>query len=175
MILSHQTLLKRFQELVPINGDVCLVNPASIDIRVGKLCRVYNKIENDGEGRWIDLCLDGTTTENPAWIVPGEFWLVPTFETLAVPVDLAMELKLKSSRAREGYNHSLAFWFDPGWYGVGTMELSTLCGRIPIFHGMKIAQIIYHKLDESCDKPYQGKYQKASSVENSKCNEVKRI
>ena len=173
MILSHQTLIKRLPELLPLHSDVSMVNPASIDIRVGMKCRVYNCVAFGGQGRWADVCLDGTGKENPGWIVPGEFWLVPTYETLAVPLDLAMELKLKSSRAREGYNHSLAFWFDPGWYGVGTMELSTLAGRIPIFYGMKIAQIIYHKLDEPCDKPYEGKYHNATSVEQSKCNEVK--
>lgn len=160
MILSYQTLVKRHAELIPMecDRDESLINPASIDIRVGHTC-----ILNGSE-----ISLFGHTEKTPLLIRRNDFVLVSTLEILAVPIDLAMELKLKSSRAREGWNHSLAFWFDPGWYGIGTMELTVLVPALAIFSGMKMAQLIYHKLDEPCLKPYVGKYHKATTVESAK-------
>lgn len=161
MILSYQTLLNRHKELIPLekDRDVALINPASIDIRVGYSVMNVNAVLWD---------ISDKTKEEPFWMEKGEFFLVETLETMAVPIDLVMEMKLKSSRAREGYNHSLAFWFDPGWYGVGTMELTSLAQRVPLYPGLRIAQIIYHKLDEPCIKPYVGKYQNAIGVETAK-------
>lgn len=87
-----------------------------------------------------------------------------------VPNDLAMELKLKSSRAREGFDHSLAFWFDPGWSGVGTMEIHNMnrLQSLTLTYGMRFAQCIYHKLDVPVTTAYQGRYQNATSVEAAK-------
>lgn len=160
MILSYQTLLKRHKELIPLEFDrnVSLINPASIDIRIGREL-IWGKYKVD---------LETTSEQNPVYLYKGEFYLISTLEVLAVPIDLAMELKLKSSRAREGFNHSLAFWFDPGWYGIGTMEITSLVNSVRIWKGMKIAQLIYHKLDEPCIKSYVGKYQNALTVETAK-------
>lgn len=162
MILSHQTLFLRLLELIgDEHRDPALINPASIDIRVG------NELQAES-GPMIDL--GRYSAGRPYWFQPGEFVLVSTLERLRVPLDLAVELKLKSSRAREGYNHSLAFWFDPGWDGIGTMELKNYNQRkpLPLYSGLRIAQIVVHQLDEPCAMPYVGRYNGASSVEASK-------
>lgn len=155
MILSDTTLHQRLHELIG-DPDHELVNPASVDIRIGR----YVKYEDSMEP-W-DLLTDG-----PYILQPKEFVLVDTYETLMVPIDLAVELKLKSSRAREGFNHSLAFWFDPGWCGVGTMEIENICRikSLTLTHALRFAQIIVHKLDRPAQKPYAGKYQHAIAVE----------
>lgn len=103
-------------------------------------------------------------------LIPNEFVLIETYETLKVPNGYAVELKMKSSRAREGLDHSLAFWFDPGWHGVGTMELKNVSRFQNIFlkPQMRVAQIIVHRLSGDAEKPYAGRYQNASSVEGSK-------
>lgn len=87
-----------------------------------------------------------------------------------VPNDLAVELKLKSSRAREGFDHSLAFWFDPGWDGIGTLEIHNMnrLQTLTLEYGMRFAQIIVHKLDVPVTNPYAGRYQNATSVEAAK-------
>lgn len=156
-VLCDFTLHERLHELI-LEPDHSLVNPASVDIRIGR----YVKRE---WGQQWDLAQDG-----PYRLGPGEFLLASTYEHLLVPRDLAVELKLKSSRAREGFNHSLAFWFDPGWSGIGTMEISNLnrAKTLVLEYGMRFAQIIVHKLDQPVLKPYDGRYQNATSVEAAK-------
>lgn len=156
-ILSDTTLRQRIHELIT-EPDLELVNPASIDIRIGR----HLKYEHDST--W-DLVEDG-----PYLLQPKEFVLVGTYEHLLVPKDLVVELKLKSSRAREGFDHSMAFHFDPGWSGIGTMEIHNMnrLATLTLTYGMRFAQCIYHKLDVPCIATYQGRYQNATSVEAAK-------
>ena len=156
MILSSRGITERLSELVyPAEPE--RINPASLDIRVGA---------------WvIDECGARIPIFNkPYTLLPGEFVLVETYERIKVPEDLAVELKLKSSIAREGYNHSLAFWFDPGWDGIGTMEVSNLnrARSLQLEYGMPFAQLIFHKLSSVPLELYSGKYQGANTVEDAK-------
>lgn len=158
-VLSDVTLHERLHELFYYPDEQReLVNPASVDIRIGQ----YLKYED--ESQW-DLLSQG-----PYLLRPKEFVLVSTYEHLMVPNDLAVELKLKSSRAREGFDHSLAFWFDPGWDGIGTLEVHNMnrYKSLILERGMRFAQIIVHKLDRPVEKGYSGRYQNATSVEAAK-------
>lgn len=160
MILPYQELMERGlrgELLDPFDPN--MVNPASIDICIGNSL-IYRGVSCDITGR---------TIENPIWLERGGFMLISTLERLKVPLDCAMDLRLKSSRARAGYDHALAFWFDPGWDGIGTLEITNNgYETLPIYPGLRIGQIIYHRLLEPCQKPYAGRYQTATSVEGAK-------
>lgn len=160
MILPYQELMERGlrgELLDPFKPE--MVNPASIDICIG-VSNIYRGVECDITGR---------TAENPIYLEPGAFMLVSTLERLKVPLDCAMDLRLKSSRARAGYDHALAFWFDPGWDGIGTLEIKNIgYEMLPIYPGLRIGQIIYHRLTAVCEKPYTGRYHAAASVEGAK-------
>jgi dCTP deaminase len=129
----------------------------------------YNTPWQTPSNFWIKD-ISGYNKEVPFWIQPGVFFLAETLEHIHVPNGYCMELKLKSSRAREGYNHSLAFWVDPGWDGILTMELQNITNlhQLPVYPGLKIAQLIYHKMDAPAIKPYEGKYQNSNSVSASR-------
>jgi deoxycytidine triphosphate deaminase len=83
---------------------------------------------------------------------------VPTLEWLMVPNGYAVELKLKSSCARQGYDPSMAVWLDPGWCGVGTMGIrnATRFTPLPMECGMRLAQIVVHQLDQPAVRPHRG-------------------
>jgi len=167
--------------------DPDLLNPASIDIRIGskllvESARTYlstcGKCGNPQgiagitprDAGWLAYDLSRTNGDRPYMLRPGEFVLAETLETIQVPLDCALECKLKSSRAREEFNHSLAFWFDPGWSGVGTLELCNVSQyrTLPLYFGMRICQVIVHKLDRPPEIPYSGRYQHATGVEGPK-------
>ena len=57
---------------------------------------------------------------------PGGFVLAATAEWIRVPVSMESVFQLKSSRGREGYEHALAGYIDPGFHGRVTLELSNL-------------------------------------------------
>lgn len=175
MILPYQDLMKLGKEgklVSPFNESQ--VNPASYDICIGDniILERQDFNPNDGDSKrsiFYKRNIEFTTEENPWIIDPGECFLAETLESLMVPNNMAMELKLKSSMARRGWNHALAFYFDPGWSGIGTMEIMNVnrYQSLPIWSGMRFAQIIYHLLTAECEKPYKGRYQNANTVESA--------
>jgi dCTP deaminase len=137
--------------------DPAFLNPASIDIRIGRSVIME-------ECQPIQISSYGLV------VMPGEWLLVETYESFNVPNGYAMDLRLKSSIARQGWNHSLAFWVDPGWRGRLTMEIQNIRRGRPLnlMVGQRFGQIIVHKLSGPAAKPYQGKYNNATGVEGPK-------
>ncbi len=160
MVLSDGALYRILPQLFPDHADPALVNPASIDIRIGRKGRI-----EAGMNIWRDVDLTAALG-----LFPKQFMLVETLERICVPNGYVVELKLKSSRAREGFNHSLAFWFDPGWDGIGTMEIQNVTDYqvLPVYYGLRFGQIIVHELDALAINPYNGRYQGATGVEGAK-------
>src|SRR5258708_39494705 len=141
--------------------DEALVNSASIDIRFGR-----DIIQEIGPDQFIEVKIP----DEGIWLEPGEFILINTYERISVPNGYAVSMYLKSSTARKGINHLLAFWADPGWDGYLTMEIKNelrYTKRL-IKPGMKVGQIVVEKLNGLSAKPYAGKYQNAASVEGAK-------
>jgi dCTP deaminase len=159
MVLSDLSLWKLLNELIR-DPDPDLVNPASIDIRVGP-----EMLLEVGPERFKTMDL----TTGPVHLQPGDFALVPTLEWLMVPNGYAVELTLKSSRARQGYGQSTALWLDPGWCGVGTMEIrnATRQTPLPLAGGMRIARIVVHQLDQPAVRPHRGPDQGARGPERT--------
>jgi dCTP deaminase len=138
------------------------MNPASIDICIGR-----NALYDDG--RALELLPFSIEQNGEIVVQPLEFVLIETYESLHVPDWCAVELRLKSSIARMGFNHSLAFWFDPGWNGIGTMEIfNQRSVPLTLRYMQRFAQVIVHRLDGPCDNPYRGRYQGAQAVEAAK-------
>jgi dCTP deaminase len=166
-ILCDRDLMALMRDGLIEDPDYALINPASIDIRVGHnviLEDDSDKLANSGMNRKQTLPSDGM------YVWPGQLVLVDTFETFNVPNGYAMDLRLKSSTARRGWNHSLAFWADPGFRGKLTMEINNSLKRGPLMlvPGQRFAQIIVHKLSGLSASPYAGRYQDATTVEAAK-------
>lgn len=181
ILVDHQ-LRALLPYLVPNDDerDESLINPASLDIRVGAQVR-KGELLYDLKAQTVQVVTDkGRPVTDPepffasperpgVLMLPGDFALVSCYERIHVPNDMAMDLRLKSSRAREGWNHSLAFWVDPGWDGYLTMELQNVGGsELYLVYGQRMAQVILHVLHGTPDKPYAGRYQGATGVEGSK-------
>jgi dCTP deaminase len=123
--------------------DPALVNPASLDVRLGNTLL----IESAQSPQLVPYPLEHHSQEHPYMMRPGEFVLAQTLEVFDIPVDLAAQFVLKSSRAREGIEHLLAGFADPGFNGsVMTLELhnSRQLHAVPIWPGMKIGQMIFY-------------------------------
>lgn len=161
MILSDLWLKDMLDRGLIEDPDYSLINPASIDIRVGYSARV-----EVAHGSWEDCDLRG----GGLILRPGTFANVATLESFDVPNGYALDLRLKSTTARRGLDHSLAFWVDPGWKGVLTMELRNVLqyNAITLSPGDRIAQVIVHRLTGPAERPYSGRYQGAKNVEGAK-------
>lgn len=164
-ILSDVDLLRKYSHIITSNRDRGLVNAASIDLRIG-----HSLLEERTANVWKSIDLTGTTKEQPYILDPQDFVLVATLEEVHIPNGYAGIVRLKSSRARQGYNHCNAGFIDPGWRGVLTMELKneTRLTPLPIYLGLRIAQLTLTTLIRDAKNLYAGLYQNATSVEPCK-------
>ena len=128
------------------------INPASIDVRLGKNLMIEGPHEEDLE--LIDI--SAYTKENPYLLHPGEFVLAETIEKFRIPDRISAQFVLKSSRAREGYQHLLAGWIDPGYRGRLTLEIKNIrrYHPIPLWEGLRIGQIVFHHMSQVPVKSY---------------------
>ena len=125
-----------------------LINPASLDVRLGG----HLMIEVADTKDFVNVDISHRTSKNPYRLMPGEFCLAETEEIFHIPDTLSAQFVLKSSRAREGYENLLAGWIDPG-FGLTkgsrlTLELVNARRHwdLPLYPGMKIGQIVFFKM-----------------------------
>lgn len=138
------------------------LNPASYDITLGDKVLVENMA-----GEWVEHSL-------PYTLQPGEFVLLSSREYFNIPEYMEAQVQLKSSRAREGYEHLLAGYIDPGFSGNITLEVKNVkrYGTLPLVASMRLCQIRFMKVDMPCRKSYKetGHYMYNKGVHKSKVN-----
>lgn len=173
ILVDHEirNLCENQNLVTPYNPE--LINPSSLDIRLGNNLIVHVK----GDGYFTRLCkkltgqeilepcekfldISNRTKENPYILKPNEFVLAETLEYFNIPANFGVDMKLKSSRAREGLSHALAGWVDNGFHGVLTLELKNYSQykTIGIYPGLRIGQMIFYR-SETPEKTYaNGRY-----------------
>lgn len=143
--------------------DPEMINPASIDVTLGDQILV----ENDS-GSFTPCNIKHETFYMP----PGAFILAHTAEYIRVPANLECVFQLKSSRGREGYEHALAGYIDPGFMGRVTLELSNVrrFKELPLRSGMRIGQLRFAKVDAIPMRSYAvtGRYCGDEGVQESR-------
>ena len=148
--------------------DPALVNPASLDVRLGHTLL----IEGAESRAMVQFPFHLHSEEDPYLMVAGQFVLAPTLEFVRVPETCNAQFVLKSSRAREGIEHLLAGYLDPGFHGVVTLELhnSRQLHAVPIWPGMKIGQLVFSQMLAPPERSYAvtGRYQGDRTVMESR-------
>ena len=127
--------------------DEALVQPASVDLRLG------DSLRDPPQHLTEEVKVTG---DEPFVIHPGEFALGRTMEWVELPDDIVARIEGKSSLGRLGLIvHATAGFCDPGWKGTLTLELANLT-RVPIllYHGLAIAQLSFMALDVPAERPY---------------------
>lgn len=139
--------------------DPDLIQPASIDVRLDRVFRVFNSHRHthiDPGCQQKGLTELVRVAESGFLLHPGEFALGSTIEAVTLGAGLAGRLEGKSSLGRLGLLvHSTAGFIDPGFSGHVTLELSNV-NRIPIrlWVGMKIGQLCVIRLTSPAARPY---------------------
>ncbi len=154
MILpDHEIRRLCTEEAMVVPFDPELLNPASLDVTLGNHLMV--EVEHTPELQLVEI--GHHTQDEPYWLAPGEFVLAETREIFNLPDHVAAQFVLKSSRAREGLEHLLAGYCDPGWHGSRlTLELhnSRRLHSIALWPGMKIGQMVFHSLAGRPERSY---------------------
>lgn len=174
MILSDRDILHRIEQgdmVEPFNPG--LLQPASVDLRLGNEFRVF---ERSGEAI-VDLAdpVDITKlvrVEDSEYFTlhPGEFVLGHTYEKIRLPDDLVARVEGKSSLGRLGlFVHITAGYVDPGFHGRITLEMHCVHPLAIRLRPMcAIAQVSFHQLSSTAINVYEGRYQGDASVAPSR-------
>jgi dCTP deaminase len=93
-------------------------------------------------------------------IWPGHSVRVDAVERLNMPLDVMGFLLSKSTWARLHVESSGTI-VEPGWRGVLRLEINMHSGLAPVHikAGTGLVQIVFHRLEEATEQPYEGKYQ----------------
>lgn len=169
MILADWEITARCEVGMVTPFDPELVNPASLDVRLGQFIRIESAQSPDLVLIDLELWKD---RQGPYLLRPGQFILAETMETFNLPDDIAAQFMLKSSRAREGLEHLMAGYCDPGWHGSRlTMELhnSRQLHPVALWPGMKIGQMVFHRMSSKPLRSYAetGRYNNHATVHQS--------
>jgi dCTP deaminase len=140
--------------------DDGMVQPASVDLRLGHSFRVFHNhrasaIDLRDPPRNLTEQVE-IAEDEPFLIHPGEFVLGRTLEWIELPGDVVARIEGKSSIGRLGLIvHATAGFVDPGWKGTLTLEITNLT-RIPIklWANLPIAQLSFMTLDRPAERPY---------------------
>jgi dCTP deaminase len=159
-VLSDGTIMRLVREgRIKIDPwDEALVQPASVDLRLGDSFRVfhnYRVTSIDLREPPRNLTEEVKVSDGEPFVIhPGEFALGRTMEWVELPEDIVARIEGKSSLGRLGLIvHATAGFCDPGW--KGTLELNNLT-RVPIklYAGLAIAQLSFMTLDAPALRPY---------------------
>jgi dCTP deaminase len=140
--------------------DGTMVQPASVDLRLGTSFRVFHNhritaIDLADPPRNLTELVEVDDDESFV-IHPGEFVLGRTQEHVELPDDIVARIEGKSSLGRLGLIvHATAGFVDPGFKGTLTLEITNLT-RVPIilWPGKPIAQLSFMALDQPAERPY---------------------
>ncbi|MBA2261577.1 MAG: dCTP deaminase [Solirubrobacterales bacterium] len=140
--------------------DPAMVQPASVDLRLGGSFRVFHNhriqaIDLDAPPK--DLTEHVIVAGDDHFVIhPGEFVLGSTAERVALPDDVVARIEGKSSLGRLGLVvHATAGFVDPGFEGSLTLEIANF-NSVPIVlrPGKPIAQLSFMTLDAPAQRPY---------------------
>ena len=166
MVLSDRTIREEISRgrlvIDPLGPNA--IQPSSVDLRLGRKCRIFKArtrvLVIDPKHKTDDLTeLIEIDELEPLYIHPGEFLLATTLERVCIPRDLVGRLDGKSSLGRLGLLvHSTAGYVDPGWRGHLTLELSNVSNLpIMLYYSMPVSQISFARLTEPAENPYGSK------------------
>lgn len=135
----------------PVRADQ--FQPASLDVRLGP--ELYD-FQTDELSHHTDTVV----------LRPNVPYLGHTVDYVSLPDDVVATLAGRSSVGRRFVIvHMTAGIVDPGFEGELTLEMYNFSGRPQSFSvGDRIAQLLFERMDDSSDSPYDGSYQGQTGV-----------
>lgn len=161
MILSDRTIRQMLQSgalaISPLEEGQ--IQPASVDIRLGD---TFGVVEDTPDGI-ITMQKEiayKTIRAEKYLLLPGQFVLATTMESVRLPENLTAFVEGRSSLGRMGLFIQNAGWVDPGFSGEITLELfnANRCA-IELSTGRRVGQLVFASMDSPAQHPYSGKYQ----------------
>lgn len=170
MILSDSTISRLLADgtlaITPLQEEQ--IQPASVDIRLGHTFSIVE--DSPGGVITMEKEIVYKTIETDRYVLlPGQFVLATTMESIALPDHITAFVEGRSSLGRMGLFIQNAGWVDPGFQGEITLELfnANRCA-IALQAGRRVGQLVLAQMDDRARHPYRGKYQGQKGATGSK-------
>lgn len=139
--------------------DESMINPASLNIRLGKSFLVPRRDQHITLGDEVQYDRHIVEYENDWFTIkPGQFVLGTTLERLNLPSMISAFVQGRSSIGRIGLTIQNAGFVDPGFHGHITLELiNDSPFFIRLLPGYPVGQLVFFETSE-VKNPYSGKY-----------------
>lgn len=159
MILPAQTIRRLCQAPDPMRALLADYTPPQQTDRAMILPFVERQQhERSGTSFGLSACGYDVRIAQDRRLGPGEFVLASTVERFVMPRDVMAQVADKSTWARRGLAVQNTI-IEPGWEGWLTLELTNHGGKVlTLLAGTPVAQIIFMRLEEATEQPYEGKY-----------------
>ena len=162
MVLADRDILQRIKKksIVIKPYDAKCLQPSSVDLHLGQEFLIFDShsqtlidTRKSVDGLMKKIWIKGN---EPLILHPREFVLGTTIEWVKIPNDLVGRLEGKSSLGRIGLIiHSTAGYFDPGFEGQCTLEITNLANLpIALYKGMRICQISFVQMTSPAQYEY---------------------
>ena len=169
MILSDKTIKRMLKsgELSISPLEEYQIQPASVDICLGD---TFSTVKASESVITFGMPIEyETVTKGAFLLMPHQFVLATTQEYFKLPNDLTAFVEGRSSVGRMGLFIQNAGWVDPGFEGEITLELFNASDKpILLKSGRRVGQLVFAKLDNEAENPYNGKYQKQRGATGSR-------
>jgi dCTP deaminase len=167
-ILTKKQLLERIKSgnmVFEPSLDVFQLQAHAIDLRLGYTFMLPKRWHLTEHGREA-LNVDHLSEQRPDYfdvielektqtfdLLPGEYVLASTLETISVPDDLMAILYPRSSTNRKGLSVDLTGIVDSGYQGqlVIPIRNNTESQIIKLYPGERFCQIVFERLDETAE------------------------
>ena len=164
-ILTKEEILQRVKDkniVITPSLDIFQVQPHAIDLRLGFTFLIPKSWRMTAEGREA-MMIDPLRDHGPEYfdvieleqgqsfdLLPQEYVLVSTFETVKIPNDLMAVLYPRSSVNRKGLSVDLTGIIDSGYEGPLTLPIrnNTRSQTIQLHPGERICQVVFEELKQ---------------------------
>lgn len=168
MILNDASIIRMMLNGRIAGAELNQVNPASLNVRLGYSFLRPRKPDTVVLGEDVQYETEYLYGNMTTSIMPGEFLLATTCESVNLPPCIAAFVQGRSSIGRIGLMVQNAGFVDPGFHGNITLELKNDSPNpIKLVPGYPVAQLVLFETIP-VDKPYQGKYNNQSEATGSR-------
>lgn len=151
--LNHAEITRLCQAGAVAGWSPECVNPASLDLRLGKTIlvearRPYGAQPLDYRARSKMHTQTVVMDDEEGFVLaPGQFILAHTAEQLSMPDNICALWRTKSSMGRMAFEHMDAGWVDCGFHGALTLEFCNASQYHPIRirPGDRIGQLVFFR------------------------------
>ena len=151
-------------QIVISSDEELYIGPSSLDLHLDNVAKVLPAGTDFNKKVYADKKdeIAGMFVEMNGWdeitINPNEFYILSSKERIKLPANIAGFLQGRSSIARIGLNIHAAGFFDPGFEGTATLEVTNFTTHpIVLPKGIRICQMVFMRTGKSCEVPYDQK------------------